>query len=92
MEGRGRQRKGPRNYTADERAKVLGMTYAGRQLLGLRRTGAMMLIRRAGKEREEIATTPSVELREPSVELREPQRRKGPPSLASIEVFQVPEG
>jgi len=38
---RGRQRKGPRNYTADERAKVLGMTYAERQLLRLRRTGAI---------------------------------------------------
>ena len=38
---RGRRHKGPRNYTADERAKVLGMTYAERQLLRLRRTGAI---------------------------------------------------
>ena len=37
-------------YTADQRAKILGVTYADRQWLGLRRTGAIDLDK-AGRER-----------------------------------------
>jgi len=46
----GRLRKGPRNYTAQERAQILSMTYAERQLLGLRRTGSMD-VDKEGRER-----------------------------------------
>jgi hypothetical protein len=41
----------PRNYSADERAIMLTMTYAERQLLGLRRTGSIDV----DKERRERA-------------------------------------
>ncbi|WP_131522877.1 hypothetical protein [Nitrobacter sp. Nb-311A] len=40
----------PRHYTADERAKILNLTYAERQHLGLRRTGSIDLDK-AGRER-----------------------------------------
>jgi hypothetical protein len=39
-----------RTYTADERAKILGVTYAQRQRLGLRRTGAVD-VDKEGRER-----------------------------------------
>jgi hypothetical protein len=40
----------PRHYTADERAKILNLTYAERQHLGLRRTGSIDLDK-VGRER-----------------------------------------
>ena len=40
----------PRHYTADERAKILNLTYAERQQLGLRRTGSID-VDKAGRER-----------------------------------------
>ena len=40
----------PRHYTADERAKVFGLTYAERQHLALRRTGSID-VDKAGRER-----------------------------------------
>jgi hypothetical protein len=39
-----------RHYTADERAKIFGLTYAERQHLGLRRTGSID-VDKAGRER-----------------------------------------
>jgi hypothetical protein len=40
----------PRHYTADERAKILNLTYRDRQELGLRRTGSVD-VDKAGRER-----------------------------------------
>jgi hypothetical protein len=40
----------PRHYTADERAKILNLTYRERQQLGLRRTGSVD-VDKAGRER-----------------------------------------
>lgn len=40
----------PRHYTADERAKILNLTYRERQQLGLRRTGSID-VDKAGRER-----------------------------------------
>ncbi|WP_147407826.1 hypothetical protein [Rhodopseudomonas palustris] len=40
----------PRHYTADERAKILNLTFAERQHLGLRRTGSID-VDKAGRER-----------------------------------------
>ena len=68
----------PRNYTADERAKVFSLSYAERQLLGLRRTGSVD-VDRAGRERARRD-------RYNSKRRAAPRSARAVKSLASIEV------